>query len=246
MRRCGLLGVICVVLTCLWVTSAVAIPPAHAPAHGYRRKHSTVRVVYTPAPFIYSGVTYVPLRDATSLIGAALLWDSLKGRAMFTFNGREVALVVGSPNVIIGSETVVLAAAPIVVSNVVYVPVDFCERDLRIPVERSHGVVKLKGHSGWHSYRVATRPPGRVVRHFGRASAPRVRHSPRPVIRERSGHEARPRHEASAPRQRGHGVREGGKARHGEMQQERRQHGGGKGKRSSQGGPKGGRGKGRK
>jgi len=138
-------------------------PPRWAPAHGYRRKHRVVYRTYAPAPFIYSGVTYIPLRNATSLIGAALLWDSLHDRAMVTYNGREIGLVVGSPTVIYGGETVVLGAAPVVVNSVVYVPAEFCDRYLELPVEHSRGVVRIKSHEGWREFKVASRPPGRVI-----------------------------------------------------------------------------------
>ncbi len=134
-------------------------PPPWAPAHG-RRRHGPTYVV--AAPFVYSGVTYVPLRDAASLIGAALLWDGLKGRAVLTYNGDEIGLAIGSPTVIYAGQPVVLAAAPVVVQEVVYVPVDFCRTYLKIPVQHDRGVVKLKGLKGWHEYKVASRPPGPV------------------------------------------------------------------------------------
>jgi hypothetical protein len=153
-------------------------PPPWAPAHG-RRRHEPA--YYVTAPFVYSGVTYVPLRDAASLVGAALLWDSLKGRAVLTYDGREIGLVVGSPTVVYGGRPVVLAAAPVVVHGAVYVPVDFCQRYLKVPVQHDRGVLKLKGPKGWHEFKVASRPPGPVS--HGRESRPRStsRERPRPA-----------------------------------------------------------------
>jgi hypothetical protein len=120
--------------------------------------------VYVAAPFVYLGTTYVPLRSVTSLIGAALLWNSLEGRAVVTYNGREFGLLIGSPAVVLGGEEVVLHAAPILVSSQVYVPVEFCEQYLEVPVEHSRTTLRLRGREGWHEYRIAARPPGRVSR----------------------------------------------------------------------------------
>jgi hypothetical protein len=147
-------------------------PPPWAPAHG-RRRHEPA--YYVTAPFVYSGVTYVPLRDAASLVGAALLWDSLKGRAVLTYNGREIGLAVGSPTVVYAGQPVVLTAAPVVVHGAVYVPADFCQHYLKIPVQHDRGVIKLKGPKGWHEFKVASRPPGPVS--HGRE--PRLRNASR-------------------------------------------------------------------
>jgi len=177
--------------------AAWADPPRWAPAHGHRRKHRVVH--YVAAPFIYSGVTYIPLRDVTSLIGAALLWNSLEGRAVITYNGREIGLAVGSPTVVYGGETVVLTAAPVIVGGVVYVPATFCERTLGVPLKHSGRKLMLQGPKGWHEYRVASAPPGRVS--FGRAARPRHAAAPGPVrVRphDRKGREGRPRTEVRA------------------------------------------------
>jgi len=171
------------------VLAGLAAPAAVArKKHGPpRRTHRVYYRTYAPAPFVYSGVTYIPLRNATSLIGAALLWDGLRDQATITYNGREIGLVVGSPTVVYGGETVVLAAAPVVVGSVVYVPVEFCTSYLELPVEHSRGLIRIKGHSGWHELRVAARPPGRVIareRLERRATARKVARL-RPAGRER-------------------------------------------------------------
>jgi hypothetical protein len=145
----------------LGASAGWATPPPWAPAHGYRRKARTV--YYAPAPFIYSGVTYIPLRNMTSLLGAALLWDSLDGRATITYNGRDIGLVVGSRSLYYGGETVLLSAAPIVVRDVVYVPATFCEEYLEVPMRHSRGRVEFEGPHGWREYRVASAPPGRII-----------------------------------------------------------------------------------
>jgi len=173
-------------------SAAWAAPPRWAPAHGRRRQTRVVRrvVAYTPAPFIYSGVTYVPLRDVTSLIGAALLWDSLDGRATFMYNGQDFALVVGSPTVFYGGQTVVLPAAPILVEDVVYVPSVFIERYVRLPVRHVSGRYSIEGPHGWHDFIVAPKAPRRVS--FGGPvrspfRAPAAREKTHPSIRRLPG-----------------------------------------------------------
>jgi hypothetical protein len=138
-------------------------PPPWAPAHGYRRQgYGYYPTAYVPAPFIYGGVTYIPLRDVTDLIGVALLWDSLSERAAFTYNGHEIGLVVGSPTIYYGPQVVVLQSPPIIVRNTVYVPSELFDRHMRIPIERGDGVLKVRGPKGWRDFRLASAPSGDV------------------------------------------------------------------------------------
>jgi hypothetical protein len=164
-------------------------PPPWAPAHGRRRKEAAY-YAYAPAPFVYSGVTYIPLRDATSLIGAALLWDDLENRALITYNGREIGLAIGSPSVFYGGQTVVLGAPPVLLGSTVYVPEEFCVRYLDMPIRHSTGLVKMKSPKGWHDFRLSSRPPGRVVGKVRRehliAPGKPVWSGPKPRNRERT------------------------------------------------------------
>jgi len=149
-------------------------PPPWAPAHGRRRhgyRDHYYPAVYVPAPFIYSGVTYIPLRSATDFIGAALLWDSLRNRAVITYNGREIGLVIGSPTVHFGPQVVVLPAAPIVVYDTVFVPADLFVRHLRIPIERGGEVIKIKGKKGWHEMRLVPAPLQQFISGWARGKA---------------------------------------------------------------------------
>lgn len=170
MRKGMLWALLTALLVGLAAPWAMADPPPWAPAHGRRRK--VKEVVYVASPFVYSGVTYVPLRNVTSLVGAALLWDGLRGRAAVTYNGRELGLVIGSPRVYYGDEVMVMRAAPIVVHDVVYVPAEFCDRYLEVPTRHRRGVVEFEGPEGWRTYQVAPRPPGRVI--VVREARPRV------------------------------------------------------------------------
>jgi len=136
-------------------------PPPWAPAHGYRRHgYGYYPTAYVPAPFIYGGATYIPLRDVTDFIGAALLWDSLRERAVITYNGIDIGLVIGSPTVYYGPQVIVLQQPPIIVHNAVYVPAQLLDRHMSIPVERYEGGLKLKGPKGWRDFKVASAPPG--------------------------------------------------------------------------------------
>jgi len=143
-------------------------PPPWAPAHGYRRKARSYPTVYAPTAFIYSGVTYVPLRDVASFLGAALLWDSLNGRAVLTYSGREFGLAIGNRMVQHGPQGILLAAPPVMVGNTVFVPTEFFERELGVQVSRKDKALKLKGPKQTLDLEVAPAPPGRV--HSGQAT----------------------------------------------------------------------------
>ena len=143
-------------------------PPPWAPAHGYRRKMGHYPTAYAPTAFIYSGATYLPLRDVASAVGAALLWDSLNGRAVLTYSGREFGLVIGNRMVQHGPRGLMLAAPPVMVGSTVYVPTEFFERDLGVKIERAEKALKLKGPKHTLDLEVAPAPPGRV--HSGKAT----------------------------------------------------------------------------
>ncbi|UCC68830.1 MAG: copper amine oxidase N-terminal domain-containing protein [Armatimonadota bacterium] len=137
-------------------------PPPWAPAHGYRRKARSYPTVYAPTAFVHSGVTYVPLRDVASFLGAALLWDSVNGRAALTYSGREFGLVIGSRTVQHGPHGIHLSAPPVIVGNIVFVPTEFCERELGVEVGHADKVLKLKSPKQTWEVEVAPAPPGRV------------------------------------------------------------------------------------
>jgi len=142
-------------------------PPPWAPAHGYRRKAGYYPTVYAPTAFMYSGATYVPLRDVASVVGAALRWDSLNERAVLTHSGREFGLVIGNRTVQHGPRGIVLAAPPVMVGSTVFVPTEFFERELGVEVTRADKLLKLKGPKRTLDLEVAPAPPGRV--HSGKA-----------------------------------------------------------------------------
>jgi len=143
-------------------------PPAAAVAYGPEYDDDSnyyySAPAFVPAPFVYAGVTYLPLRDVTDFLGVALLWDSLRDRAAFTYNGCEIGLVIGSPTVYYSTQVIVLPAPPIIVHETVYVPSQLFERHLNCPVEvrRDDGMLRFKGPRGWHDFRLAAKPPGPI------------------------------------------------------------------------------------
>jgi hypothetical protein len=123
------------------------------------------------APFVYSGVTYVPLRDVTDVIGAALLFDSLRGRATFVYNGRDVALVIGSSRCLFGSEVVLLPAAPAIVGGIIYVPEPFFAQRFGVHFARERGHLILRGPRGERDWQVRSAPPRGFYVRRGRATS---------------------------------------------------------------------------
>lgn len=125
--------------------------------YGFGARYDTV--VYAPAPFVYYNTTYLPLRDVSSFVGAALLWDDLYNRCMVTYNGHEFGLIIGSPWVYYGGQVLVLSAPPVLVGGVIYIPLDFCERHFGCHFERHDRDLRIRGPRGWHDFRLVSRPP---------------------------------------------------------------------------------------
>jgi hypothetical protein len=117
--------------------------------------------VVGPSPFIYGGCAYVPLKSVTDFIGAALLWDSLKGRAVITYGGKELGLVIGSPTAYYLARPVVLPAPPVIVGGRVFVPMVALKKYLAAPVvwDADEFSVRIKGQKGWGVLGVEKRPP---------------------------------------------------------------------------------------
>jgi hypothetical protein len=117
--------------------------------------------VIGPSPFIYGGYAYVPLKSVTDFIGAALLWDSLKGRAVITYGGKELGLVIGSPTAYYLGRAVVLPAPPVIVGGRVLVPIVALRKHLGVPViwAPEDCAVRIEGLRGWGVLVVERRPP---------------------------------------------------------------------------------------
>jgi hypothetical protein len=169
----------------LIVAALIAITACGAAAD----KVTIINNYYGGAPFVYSGVTYVPLRDVADVIGAALLLDTLHNRATIIYNGRHFALVIGSPRVFYGTEVILLPAAPVIIGGQIFVPQRFFDRDLHVRVQRDRDRFRVWGPKGEREWRVASRPPKGFF--WGRRSKPTSIGAFRP--QRQRGHEARAR-----------------------------------------------------
>lgn len=181
-------------------------PPPWAPAHGRRRQEGYRAGGYAPVAFVHTGVTYVPLRDLASFVGAVLLWDA--GRAVLVHDGREFAVVVGSRTVHHGPRAIALPGPPIIVQDTTFVPVDLA-RELGLEVRRADRKLHLRGPRGAWELDLSPQPPGRVhggAVEGGRASAPARPGAAAPPARGRGEPAGRGRGEA-AERGRGRGRR---------------------------------------
>jgi hypothetical protein len=142
-----------------WIIAAVC-------AVGVRQSAAdkiTVINNYGAGPFVMGGYSYVPLRTVTDFIGAALLWDSLKGRATLTLSGKQIGLVIGSPYAIIGGTQVVLPAAPVIVQGQVFVPSAVFVQHCGVPIfyEPRLRVIRIgHGPAAWGTLKVGRVPSG--------------------------------------------------------------------------------------
>lgn len=134
---------------------------------------------YGVTPFIYGGYSYIPLRSLSDFLGAALLWDSLRGRALLTFDGRQLALTVGSPQVIFAGAPVLLPMAPVIIDRYVYVPTTVVSQVLHLPVvyDHRHRHVKINHGGRWGAFVVDPTPAPHFVRQVRVTNSGRGGHS---------------------------------------------------------------------
>jgi hypothetical protein len=120
---------------------------------------------YGDTPFVYGGYSYIPVRNVKEALGAALLWDSLKNRAVITYNGHELGLVVGSPVCYLDGAPRRFPVAPVIVNNYVFVPSAAIRDCLNVPMEYNGRERKLKvrGPKHWSVFSVNPHPKPAVV-----------------------------------------------------------------------------------
>ena len=126
----------------------------------------TVINYYGAAPFVIGGYSYIPLRDVSDFLGAALLWDSIKNRATVTYNGRDIGLVIGSPVVYVMGSAAPLPCAPVLIAGQVYVPSVVFVQHLSVPVlyDVHTRVIRIsKGPGAWGTFKVGSAPAGIAV-----------------------------------------------------------------------------------
>ena len=72
------------------------------------------------SPFLYNGITYVPLQSVVPLVGGSV---GLRGdRYSVLYNGQSYFLVVGSRRFYRGSSLLYLPGPPLLVGEVIFVP----------------------------------------------------------------------------------------------------------------------------
>jgi hypothetical protein len=175
----------------------------------------TVINYYGAGPFVMGGYSYVPLRTVTDFIGAALLWDSLKGRATIVFGGKEVGLVIGSPYVIIGGAQAALPVAPVIFQGQIFVPSVVFIEHCRVPIfyEPRLRIIKIgHGPAAWGTLKVGRVPSGLRFLRGKPVWAKRERHG-RMVVGPGKGHG--PEYGKGQEKERGKGRGEGHGKGHG-------------------------------
>ena len=117
-------------------------------------------------PFMYENRSYLPLRSVTSFLGAQLLWDAVKGQAVITHQGKELALTPGSRNALFDGQPVVFSATPMIGDGRMFVPVDVFRQTYGVPLmwDQAKSELRIKGPSGWGVVTVSRRPPPGWVR----------------------------------------------------------------------------------
>jgi hypothetical protein len=118
--------------------------------------------VYAPAPFFYQDICYVPLLDWCDYLGFPIFFEPDYDDFVCNFHGTEVVLFIGRPTCFFGPRSITLRAAPCIVRNTVFVPLDFFSDPLRVPVQRQGGILRLRGENGVRQIRVAARPPAPI------------------------------------------------------------------------------------
>jgi hypothetical protein len=144
---------------------AVLLAMAAAPQPASADKVTVINY-YGAAPFVIGGYSYIPLRDVTDFLGAALLWDSIKNRATITYNGRDIGLVIGSPVVYVMGSAAPLPCAPVLIAGQVYVPSVIFVQHLDVPViyDVHLKVIKIsRGPNAWGTLKVGSPPRGIAV-----------------------------------------------------------------------------------
>ena len=112
-------------------------------------------------PFLYEGLSYLPLQSTASFLGVPVRWDSATGQAIITYGGQDLALTPGNANALFKGQPVVLTSPPVVVDGRTYVPADTLKKYYNVPVEwdKAKSEVRIKGPSGWGTAKVSSRPP---------------------------------------------------------------------------------------
>jgi|GEM_PF-2511240 len=115
----------------------------------------------TIMPFLYQGLSYLPLGGVADLLGAPLQWDSANNNATMNYQGEDLVLSPNSLQGMFAGQQVTLPSAPVVVNGVTYVPASVLKKYYGIPVsyDRNKSEVTIKGPKGWKKMKATTRTP---------------------------------------------------------------------------------------
>ncbi|NIM05727.1 MAG: hypothetical protein GTO55_05785 [Armatimonadetes bacterium] len=149
---------------------------------------------YGATPFIYGGYSYIPLRSASDFLGAALLWDSIKKQAVITYDGKDLALNVGSPTAYYAGAPVYLPVAPVIIDGRAFIPTTAI-RHFGVPVEwhAKERKVRIRGREGWGAIVIPPHTPPHVLRIMKQqgtppwAGGPGQRAAPPPGLATKAG-----------------------------------------------------------
>jgi len=112
-------------------------------------------------PFLYEGISYLPLKSTATFLGAPLRWDAESRQAVITYQGEDFALTPNSPKAVYAGQPVVLSSPTVVVNGVTYVPAETFRKYYNVPVDwdATRSEIKIKGPSGWRTMKVSSRAP---------------------------------------------------------------------------------------
>lgn len=115
----------------------------------------------TIMPFLYQGLSYLPLGGVADFIGAPLQWDAANNSATMNYQGEDLVLTPNSLDAMFAGQPVKLVSPPVVVNGVTYVPASVLKQYYDIPVswDKNKSEVTIQGQNGWKKMKTATRPP---------------------------------------------------------------------------------------
>lgn len=111
--------------------------------------------------FLAGDASYLPLKSVASFLGASVGWDALKGRAILTYQGKEIVLTPNNLTAVLAGQPVTLSSPPVVVRGTTYVPLSVFKNYYGVPVtwDRTKSKIQIKGENGWKTVKVNSRPP---------------------------------------------------------------------------------------
>lgn len=102
-------------------------------------------VALNEAPFIYKGRVLVPLRFVSETFGAKVEWDNIFKIVTIILSGQVIRLQVNNLTADLNGKAVTLDVAPMIRSNVTFVPIRFISEAFGAGVDwdATHGLVKI-------------------------------------------------------------------------------------------------------